>query len=64
METFDGIGITVLNGYGITECSPQVCCNRNKVQNKGSVGVPILHETVKILDPDENGEGEICPGSA
>ncbi len=60
IETFDGIGITVLNGYGITECSPLVSCNRNRFQKKGSVGVPILHETVKILDPDENGEGEIC----
>lgn len=54
----------MLNGYGITECSLRVCCNRNKFQKKGSIGVPILHETIKILDPDENGEGEIFPDSA
>lgn len=60
IDTFDGIGITVLNGYGITECSPLVSCNRNKYQKKGSVGIPIVGELIKIKDPDENGEGEIC----
>lgn len=60
IDTFDGIGITIMNGYGITECAPLVACNRNKKQKAGSVGLPILHEEVKILAPDENGEGEIC----
>lgn len=60
IDTFDGIGITVLNGYGITECSPLVSCNRNKYQKKGSVGIPIVGEQIKIKDPDENGDGEIC----
>jgi long-chain acyl-CoA synthetase len=59
-DTFDAIGITVLNGYGITECSPLISCNRNRYQKKGSVGTPIVGEQVKIKDPDENGEGEIC----
>ncbi|WP_027621477.1 AMP-dependent synthetase/ligase [Acetivibrio clariflavus] len=60
IDFFDAIGITILNGYGITECSPLVSCNRNKYQKKGSVGIPIIGEQVKIKDPDENGEGEIC----
>ena len=60
IDTFDAIGITILNGYGITECSPLISCNRNKLQKKGSVGTPIIGELVKIKDPDENGEGEIC----
>lgn len=60
IDTFDAIGITILNGYGITECSPLISCNRNKYQKKGSVGTPIIGEQVKIKDPDENGEGEIC----
>lgn len=60
IDTFEAIGITILNGYGITECSPLVSCNRNKYQKKGSVGTPIIGEKVKIKDPDENGEGEIC----
>ncbi len=60
IDTFDALGITILNGYGITECAPLISCNRNKYQKQGSVGVPIIGEQVKIADPDENGEGEIC----
>lgn len=60
IDTFESIGITILNGYGITECSPLISCNRNRYQKKGSVGVPILGSEVKIKNPDENGEGEIC----
>lgn len=60
IDTFDAIGITVLNGYGITECAPLISCNRNKYMKKGSVGCPIIGESVKIRNPNENGEGEIC----
>ncbi len=60
IDSFDSIGITILNGYGITECAPLVSCNRNEYQKKGSVGTPIIGELIKIKDPDENGEGEIC----
>ena len=60
IDFFDAIGITILNGYGITECSPLISCNRNLWQKNGSVGVPIIGEEVKIADPNENGEGEIC----
>jgi long-chain acyl-CoA synthetase len=60
IDTFEGIGIVILNGYGITECAPLISCNRNEYRKKGSVGVPIIGEKVKIADPNENGEGEIC----
>ena len=60
IDFFDGIGITIMNGYGITECAPLISCNRNQYRKNGSVGLPIIGGKVKILDPDENGEGEIC----
>ncbi|NLX65008.1 MAG: AMP-binding protein [Clostridiaceae bacterium] len=60
IDFFNSIGIVVLNGYGITECSPLVSCNKNDYQKKGSVGIPIIGVKVKIRNPDENGEGEIC----
>ncbi len=60
IDTFEAIGITILNGYGITDCAPLISCNRNLYQKKGSVGTPIIGEKVKIANPDENGEGEIC----
>ena len=60
IHTFDSLGITILNGYGITECSPLISANRNEYRKPGSVGTPILACRVKIADPDEDGEGEIC----
>ena len=60
IRTFDSLGITILNGYGITECSPLISANRNRYQKPGSVGTPILACRVKIDNPDDNGEGEIC----
>ena len=60
IRDFDALGITILNGYGITECAPLISCNRNQYRKPGSVGRPILGEAVKIASPDENGEGEIC----
>lgn len=60
IDFFEGIGIVVLNGYGITECAPLISANRNLYRKKGSVGIPIIGEKIKIKDPDENGEGEIC----
>ena len=60
INTFDSLGITILNGYGITECSPLISANRNRYRKPGSVGTPILACRVKIDSPDENGEGEIC----
>ena len=60
IDFFEAIGITVLNGYGITECAPLISCNRNEYRKTGSVGLPIIGGRVKIVDPDENGEGEIA----
>ena len=53
-------GIQIIEGYGITECSPIVALNRNKYWKAGSVGVAIPACEVKIFDMDKDGEGEIC----
>lgn len=53
------LGIQVLSGYGITECSPIVSVNRNHHYKFGSVGLPLPCNRIKIEDPDENGIGEI-----
>ena len=59
MAFFEAIGITVLNGYGITECAPLIAVNRSKNVVKGSVGNVIDMDKVKIDEPNEDGEGEI-----
>ena len=57
---FEGIGIAVLNGYGITECAPIISVNRSRNVVKGSVGNPLEISDVKIDEPNLDGEGEIC----
>ncbi|MBQ9079582.1 MAG: AMP-binding protein [Clostridia bacterium] len=59
IDFFDAVGISTLNGYGITECSPLIAVNRSKNIVKGSVGNVIDMDTVKIAEPNEDGEGEI-----
>jgi len=57
---FSSFGIKVINGYGITECSPLISVNRNDHIVPGTVGMPIKCDTIKIDNPNEDGEGEIC----
>jgi len=52
-------GIDVFNGYGLTECSPGVTCNRAGKFKFGSVGTPLDCCEIKIVNPDEEGVGEI-----
>ena len=53
------LGIHVLVGYGITECSPVVAVNRPHDYRFGSVGKILPCNKVKIKDPDKDGIGEI-----
>lgn len=53
VEGFDSLGITLLNGYGITECAPIVAVNRNKFNVVGSVGSPLCCNQVKISEDGE-----------
>ncbi len=52
-------GIQIINGYGITECSPAVTCNRLENFKFGSAGIPLDCNEIKIDEPDEDGVGEI-----
>ena len=52
---FYGIGLTVYEGYGLTEAGPVISCNRPGQTRLGTVGVALPQVEVKI-DTD----GEIC----
>lgn len=56
---FEDLGIALINGYGITECSPIVSLDRNKKYKFGAAGIPVPGTQIKIYQPNENGEGEI-----
>lgn len=56
---FNDIGVMLLNGYGISECSPLVSVNRPKFNDSSTVGVVLPCCEVKIENPNEEGDGEI-----
>ena len=60
LKDFHTFGITIYEGYGITECAPLVACNPpDRKPRFGSVGLPVYGVSVKIdkaADDDETGE--------
>lgn len=46
------LGVVVLQGYGVTECSPSITCNRNEDFSLDSVGIVLPGNQVKIVDDE------------
>jgi long-chain acyl-CoA synthetase len=59
IKDFYALGITVLEGYGITECAPLVAVNRPGKVKFRSVGTAVENCTVKIDYDKEQPTGEI-----
>lgn len=59
LQFFTDIGITSIQGYGMTECSPLIAANRVCRHKNESAGLPIPEIYAKVNEPDENGIGEI-----
>ena len=60
-------GCVAVEGYGLTESSPVLCCNPRVGENKaGSIGLPFPQTVIEIIDPETGkhvptGErGELC----
>ena len=58
-KKFNEFGIHIVQGYGLTETSPVIAAENDKYAKYGSVGIPMKHTEVKIMDKDEKGIGEI-----
>ncbi len=59
MEEFEAMGIEMVQGYGMSECSPIIALNRDRYRKFGPVGQPVDGATVRIVNQDEDGIGEI-----
>ena len=60
LKDMQDMGFNCLQGYGLTECAPILALNRTHHYNNRSAGLPLPGVDIKILDPDENGIGEIA----
>ena len=59
LEGYKKLGIAVLEGYGLTECSPVVSVAGPKCAKIGTIGVKLSNSEVRLADPNEQGVGEL-----
>ncbi|MDD4285734.1 MAG: AMP-binding protein [Eubacteriales bacterium] len=59
INDFNAMGITMLQGYGMTECSPIIALNPDQCARASAAGLPLPGTEIRIFEPDENGIGEI-----
>lgn len=57
---FNDIGLNLINGYGITECSPLVSANRDYFNDCSTVGTVLPCCQIKFENITPDGDGEIC----
>ena len=56
---FNELGVRLIQGYGLTETSPVISAENDKYIRNGSVGFPMRHLTVEIVNKDKDGIGEV-----
>ena len=59
-DFFDSLGFNMVHGYGMSENGPLISVNTPRHRNNVSVGLPVSYTEVKILEPNEDGIGEIA----
>ncbi len=59
IKGFNDFGVDLVQGYGLTETSPVVSCESDKMKKPGSIGFPLSNLELKIEEKDEEGIGEI-----
>jgi long-chain acyl-CoA synthetase len=63
MQFFYDLGIPVVNGYGLTEAGTALTLNDLKPFRADTVGKPLPGVELRILNPDEEGIGEVAARS-
>jgi long-chain acyl-CoA synthetase len=60
IEFFHGLGIPIYNGYGCTEACTAIAVNDLKPFRADTVGKPVRGMAIRILDPGDEGIGEVA----
>lgn len=56
---FNDLGIKTVQGYGLSETAPVIAAENDKAMRSGSVGFPMINDTIEVVNKDENGIGEV-----
>ena len=56
---YNNLGISLVQGYGLTETSPVVTAETDKEKRPGSIGLALANLNLKKKNPDNEGVGEI-----
>jgi long-chain acyl-CoA synthetase len=65
IEDFNAMGLPMIQGYGMTENAPIIALNKDRYSKAAAAGLPLPGTEIRIIDPDENGIGEIiCRGDS
>lgn len=59
VKGFDDIGITIVQGYGMTEASPVLAAENPRNFMAGSIGKAMQGVDLRISEPDDEGIGEL-----
>ena len=59
LQGFSRLGLKVIEGYGLTECSPVVSINSVRSPRIGTIGRKIPNIEIRIAEANESGVGEL-----
>jgi long-chain acyl-CoA synthetase len=59
LQGFRRLGVPIIEGYGLTECSPVVSATNLNESRLGTIGKKLPNIEIRIADPNEQGVGEL-----
>ncbi len=59
LQGFRRLGVPIIEGYGLTECSPVVSATNLRASRVGTIGKKLPNIEVRLADLDEQGVGEL-----
>ena len=59
IKGFKDLGIMSIQGYGLSETAPVIAAENLNAIKEGSVGRPMINDTIEIINKDEEGIGEV-----
>jgi len=59
LQGFRRLGVPIIEGYGLTECSPVVSATNLRESRLGTIGKKLPNIEVRVAEPNDQGVGEL-----